>query len=56
MRTSDNTRKITIDQGDDCATGSLLDCPYFIGNYKLIAIYLSKHQTYDTIQILLILC
>ena len=37
-----NIRKITTGQGDDYATGCLLDYPYFKENYKMIAIDLSK--------------
>ena len=29
LRTCDNIRKIATGQGSDCATGCLLDCPYF---------------------------
>ena len=31
-------------QGDDYTTGCLLDYTYLKENYKLVAIYLSKHQ------------
>ena len=37
-----NIRKITMGQGDDYATGCLLDYTYFKENYKMIAINLSK--------------
>ena len=40
-------RKIATGQGDDYATGCLLDYPYFKANYKLFAIDLSKHQALD---------
>ena len=43
-RTYKNIRKITIGQGDDYATGCLLDYSYFKNNYKMIAIDLSKQQ------------
>ena len=33
LRTYDNIGKIVIGQGDDYATGSLLDCPYLNENY-----------------------
>ena len=42
-----NIRKIAIGQGDDYTTGCLLDYPYFINNYKMIALHLSKQQTLD---------
>ena len=45
--TYDNIRKIAIGQGDDYATGCLLDYPYFKDSYKMIAIALSKQQTLD---------
>ena len=35
-------QKITIDQEDDYTAGCLLNFPYFEGNYKMIAIDLSK--------------
>ena len=40
--TNENIRKITIGQGDDYATGCLLDYTCFKKYYKIIAIYLSK--------------
>ena len=42
FKTYDNIRKITTGQGDDYATGCLLDFNYFKEYYKLIAINLSK--------------
>ena len=42
-----NIRKIAIGQGDDYTTGCLLDHPYFINNYKMIALHLSNQQTLD---------
>ena len=48
LRTYDNIRKIATGQGDDCATGCLLDYSYFEKYYKLIAIDLSKLQKLDT--------
>ena len=42
-----NVRKTATGQGDDYRTGCLLDYPYFTGNYKIIAIDLSKQQTLD---------
>ena len=35
-------------QGDDYATGCLLDCPYLKENYKIIAVDLSKQQALNT--------
>ena len=40
-------KKIATGQGDDYTTGCLLDYPYFEGNYKMIAIDLSKRQALD---------
>ena len=40
--TYENIRKITTGQGDDYATGGLLDYAYFKKYYKMIAIDLSK--------------
>ena len=45
--TYDNIRKIARGQGDDYATGCLLDYPYFKDNYKKIARDLSKQQALD---------
>ena len=42
IRTYDNIRKITSGQGDDCATGCLLDYNYFKKHYEMIAIDLTK--------------
>ena len=39
-----NIRKTATGQGDDYATGCLLDYFYFKKNYKMIAMDLSKHQ------------
>ena len=47
LRTYDKIRKIATGQGDDHTTGCLLDHPYFKEHYKLIAIDLSKKQTFD---------
>ena len=44
--TYENIRKIAIGQGDDYATGCLLDYTYF-KKYKMIAIDLSKQQALD---------
>ena len=45
--TYENIRKITTDQGDDYATGCLLDYTYFKKYYKMIAIDLTKQQDLD---------
>ena len=42
--TYENIRKITTGQGDDYATGCLLDYSYFADTYKMIAVDLSKQQ------------
>ena len=47
IKTYENIRKITIGQGDDYATGCLLDYTYFKKYYKMIAIDLSKQQALD---------
>ena len=46
-KTYENIRRIVIGQGDDYATGCLLDYTYFKENYKMIAIDLSKQQELD---------
>ena len=45
--TYDSIRKIATGQGDDYATGCLLDYIYFEENNKLIAIDLSKQLDVD---------
>ena len=45
--TYDNIRKIATGQGDDYATGCLLDYLYFANTYKMIAADLSKQQALD---------
>ena len=47
IKTYVNARKTATGQGDDYTTGCLLDYPYFTGNYKIIAIDLSKQQILD---------
>ena len=42
--TYDNIRKIATGYGDDYTTGCLLDYPYFIETYKMIAVDLSKQK------------
>ena len=46
-KTCENSRNITIGQGDDYTTGCLLDYSYFKNHYKMIAIDLSKQQALD---------
>ena len=45
--TYENIRKIATGQGDDYTTGCLLDYPYFVDTYKMIAVDLSKQQALD---------
>ena len=45
--TYDNIRKIVTGCGDDYTTGCLLDYPYFIETYKMIAVDLSKQKALD---------
>ena len=45
--TYDNIRKIATGYGDDYTTGCLLDYPYFIETYKMIAVDLSKQKPLD---------
>ena len=45
--TYENISKIAIGQGDDYTTGCLLDYPYFLDTYKMIAVDLSKQQALD---------
>ena len=45
--TYDNIRKIARGYGDDYTTGCLLDYPFFIETYKLIAVDLSKQKSLD---------
>ena len=47
VKTYENIRKTTIDQGDDYATGFLLDYTYSKKYYKMIAVDLSKSQALD---------
>ena len=42
--TYENIRKIATGLGDDYTTGCLLDYPYFMDTYKIIAVDLSKQQ------------
>ena len=43
----DEVRKVSARQGDDYATGCLLDFEYFEKNYRLIAADLSKQKALD---------
>ena len=43
----DNIRKTAIGYGDDYTLGCLLDYPYFIETYKMIAVDLSKQKLLD---------
>ena len=45
--TYENIRKIATGQGDDYTTDCLLDYPYFMDTYKMIAVDLSKQQSLD---------
>ena len=45
--TYDNIRKIAIGYGDDSITGCLLDYPYFLDTYKMIAVDLSRQRAID---------
>ena len=45
--TYENIRKIATGQGDDYTTDCLLDYPYFMNTYKMIAVDLSKQQALD---------
>ena len=45
--TYENIRKIATGQGDDYTNGCLLDYPYFMDSYKMIAVDLSKQQALD---------
>ena len=45
--TYDNIRKIATGYGDDNTAGCLLDYPYFIKTYKMIAVDLSKQKALD---------
>ena len=45
--TYENISKIATGQGDDYATGCLLDYSYFTNTYKMIAVDLSKQQALD---------
>ena len=43
----DEIKKISTKQGDDYTTGGLLDFDFFLKNYRLIAVDLSKQKFLD---------
>ena len=45
--TYESIRKIATGKGDDYTTGCLLDYTYFIDNYEIIALDLSRKQALD---------
>ena len=47
MKQYDEVRKVLAEQGDDDATGCLLDYTYFKDNYRLIAIDLTRQKALD---------
>ena len=47
IKTYENIRKSATGQRDDYTTGCLLDYNYFIRDYKMIAIDVSKQQALD---------
>ena len=47
IKTYENIRKIKTGEGDNYATGCLLDYNYLKKNYKMIAIDWSKQQALD---------
>ena len=47
IRQYDEVRKISTGQGDDYATGCLLDFVYFEKNYRLLAADISKQKALD---------
>ena len=47
IKTYENITKTATGQGDDYATGCLLDYLYYKENYKMISIDLSKQQALD---------
>ena len=47
LKTYENIRRVAIGQGDDYATGCLLDYSFLQENYKRIAIDLSKQQVLE---------
>ena len=47
LKQYDEIRKVSTGYGDDYTTGCLLDYAYFIENYKLIVVDLSKQKALD---------
>ena len=47
IKTYEKIRIITTGQGDEYATGCLLNYPHFKKNYRMIAIDLSKQEALD---------
>ena len=47
LKTYDNIRNVATGQGDDYATGCLLDYTYLKNYYKMIVVDLSKQQALD---------
>ena len=47
MKQYDEVRKVLAGQGDDDATGCLLDYTYFKDNYRLIAVDLTRQKALD---------
>ena len=47
IKQSDEVRKVSTGQGDDCTTGDLLDYAYFKDKYRLIAVDLNKQEALD---------
>ena len=47
-RQYDELRKVTLGKGDDYTAGCLMDYAYFKGDYKIIAVDLSKQKELDT--------
>ena len=44
----ENIRKVATGQGDDYTTACVLDYPYCLDTYKMIAVDLSKQQILDS--------
>ena len=50
MRIYDSIQKVVTDQGDNYATGCLLDYYYFNKHYKMIVIDISQQEPFDADQ------
>ena len=48
LKQYDKLRKVPTRQGDDYTIGCLLDYAYFKGNYRLIAVDLSKQKPLES--------